>query len=134
MENPCGHEVEGVFKLYDYCLKNVNLSGPTYFAPLIKEVVMQTGRSFAHDPNTYSILLILTDGVIHDMGATKDFIVEGSSLPLSVIVIGVGNADFSQMEELDSDGQVDFHELRRLLVAEVQLREILCSLSPSISS
>ena len=39
--------------------------------------------------------------------------VEGSSLPLSVIVIGVGNADFSQMEELDSDGQVDFQELKR---------------------
>ena len=108
MEDPCGHEVEGVFKFCDYCLKNVNLLGLTNFAPLLKEVVMQTGRSFAHHPNAYSILLILTDGVIYDMGATKDFIVEGSSLPLSVIVTGVGNADFSQMKELDSDRQVDF--------------------------
>lgn len=98
----------GVFKLYDYCLKNVTLSGPTYFGPLLKETIIQTRNSFAADPNTYTILLILTDGAIHDMAASKDWIVEGSSLPLSIIVIGIGNADFSLMEELDSDDQVSW--------------------------
>jgi hypothetical protein len=29
--------------------------------------------------------------------------VEASSLPMSIIIIGVGNADFSKMEDLDSD-------------------------------
>lgn len=84
----------------------MELSGPTYFAPLLKEVVSQTRSAFERDPDTYTIMLILTDGAIHDMGATKDLIVEGSNLPLSIIVIGIGNADFSLMEELDSDGQV----------------------------
>ena len=106
LDNPSGYQIEGVFKLYDYCLKNVSLSGPTYFAPLIKEAVKQTRDSFASDPNTYSILLILTDGAIHDMAASKDWIVEGSYLPLSIIVIGIGNADFGLMEELDSDNMV----------------------------
>ena len=47
--------------------------------------------------------MILTDGIIDDMDDTIDELVEGSFLPLSVIIIGVGNADFSNMEELDGD-------------------------------
>jgi Copine len=43
----------------------------------------------------YHILLILTDGVIHDMPKTKDLIVECSKYPLSIIIVGIGNADFS---------------------------------------
>ena len=51
------------------------------------------------------ILLILTDGIINDMKQTKDEIVEisNSNLPLSIIIVGVGNADFSAMQELDGD-------------------------------
>jgi hypothetical protein len=51
----------------------------------------------------YHILLILTDGDIHDMPQTKDLIVECSLYPLSIIIVGVGNADFSRMVELDGD-------------------------------
>ena len=57
----------------------------------------------------------LTDGVIHDMPMTKELIVQASALPCtiyifiryricSVIIVGVGNADFSMMDELDADG------------------------------
>ena len=42
----------------------------------------------------YHILLILTDGVIHDMVQTKDLIVECSKFPLSIIIVGIGHADF----------------------------------------
>ena len=52
----------------------------------------------------YIINLIITDGIINDMNDTIDEIVRGSSLPLSVIIIGVGSADFDQMEALDGDG------------------------------
>ena len=30
-------------------------------------------------------------------------IVQGSDLPLSIIIVGVGDADFAQMEALDGD-------------------------------
>ena len=51
----------------------------------------------------YHTLLILTDGAIHDMRETRDLIVEASHLPLSIIIVGIGNADFGMMEELDGD-------------------------------
>ena len=54
----------------------------------------------------YNVLLLLTDGVIHDMPQTKQLLVDLSELPCSVIIIGVGNADFSMMEELDGDDGV----------------------------
>lgn len=51
----------------------------------------------------YFILLILTDGVITDMDQTKQAVVAASGLPMSIIIVGVGGADFAMMEELDSD-------------------------------
>lgn len=51
----------------------------------------------------YTILLIITDGIINDMEQTKAAIVSASLLPLSIIIVGVGDADFSNMRELDSD-------------------------------
>jgi hypothetical protein len=41
--------------------------------------------------------MIITDGEIHDMKETIDLIVELSKLPVSIIIIGVGEDDFSNM-------------------------------------
>jgi hypothetical protein len=46
----------------------------------------------------YNILLIITDGIINDMQATINEVVRGSDLPLSIIIVGVGSADFSAMD------------------------------------
>eukprot|EP00055_Hartaetosiga_balthica_P015205 m.88300 g.88300 ORF g.88300 m.88300 type:complete len:181 (+) comp8805_c0_seq1:1106-1648(+) len=54
----------------------------------------------------YHILCIITDGVITDMADTKSAIVSASNLPLSIVIVGVGAADFGRMDELDSDGVV----------------------------
>ena len=51
----------------------------------------------------YFVLLIITDGAITDMEATKTALVQASQLPMSIIIVGVGNADFDAMEFLDSD-------------------------------
>lgn len=40
------------------------------------------------------------------MGDTKHAIVQASKLPMSLIIVGVGNADFSDMNELDGDNGV----------------------------
>ena len=48
--------------------------------------------------NKYYILLIITDGLINDIDATIDEIVRASSLPISIIIVGVGDEDFSSMK------------------------------------
>lgn len=50
--------------------------------------------------------MIVTDGVITDMEATKQAIIQNSNLPFSIIIVGVGGADFDAMEELDSDDKL----------------------------
>ena len=47
--------------------------------------------------------MFLTDGQISDIDETIDELVEASFLPISVIIIGIGDNDFRQMDILDAD-------------------------------
>ena len=49
---------------------------------------------------------MLTDGAISDMEATKKEIIAASRLPMSIIIVGVGGANFDAMNELDADDQL----------------------------
>lgn len=51
-------------------------------------------------------MLLLTDGVLSDMGETKLALVRASALPMSLIIVGVGGADFAAMNELDGDNGI----------------------------
>jgi hypothetical protein len=51
----------------------------------------------------YVIFILFTDGGIDDLQDTIKFIVEGSKLPLSILIIGLGGEDFSNMDTLDAD-------------------------------
>lgn len=68
----------------------------------------------------YFVLLILTDGEITDFDQTRDAIVRASLLPLSIIIVGVGPADFKAMELLDGDDGV-----LRSTVGEAVARDIV---------
>ena len=43
------------------------------------------------------------DGVITDMDTTIRAIVRARKLPLSIVIVGVGDADFTNMKILDAD-------------------------------
>lgn len=53
--------------------------------------------------NVYTVLLLLTDGVIHDLKETSDSIVQASESPISIVIVGIGDEDFKNMEILDGD-------------------------------
>jgi hypothetical protein len=99
---PCVQGLNGIIGVYKNAITQVQLSGPTLFAPVIRYTSQMADRAF-RESRTYTILLIITDGVINDMQDTKDAIVEAGKLPLSIIIVGVGSADFSAMDELDAD-------------------------------
>lgn len=49
------------------------------------------------------IVFILTDGDIHDKQQVIDQIIECCNLPISIIIVGVGNGPFDIMNEIDDD-------------------------------
>ncbi|XP_055114924.1 copine-9 isoform X1 [Symphalangus syndactylus] len=100
-EDPNCAGIEGVLESYFQSLRTVQLYGPTYFAPVINQVARAAAK--ISDGSQYYVLLIITDGVISDMMQTKEAIVSASSLPMSIIIVGVGPAMFEAMEELDGD-------------------------------
>lgn len=61
-------------------------------------VTISIAQAIRAQRNKYLVLLILTDGAIHDMEDSIRSLVGASQLPLSVLIIGVGNDDFSSME------------------------------------
>ncbi|KAJ0013162.1 hypothetical protein Pint_19991 [Pistacia integerrima] len=95
--------VEGIMAAYANALHNVSLAGPTLFGQVINMAAQITGHSLSHDSSKYFVLLIITDGVLTDLQETKDALVGASDLPLSILIVGVGGADFTQMEILDAD-------------------------------
>ena len=90
--------IKGIDKILEYykkSFKKVKLYGPTYFEPVIRQVIKEIKDDLENrkEENHYYILLILTDGIIIDMKETIDCIVEASNLPLSIVIVGIGDAD-----------------------------------------
>lgn len=78
-------------------------SGPTSFAPLIdKAVEIVQGNG-----NAFHILLILADGGVDEtMGcleSTRKAIVSASRVPLSIVMIGVGDGPWDVMRAFDDE-------------------------------
>uniref|UniRef100_A0AAR2K9Q6 C2 domain-containing protein n=1 Tax=Pygocentrus nattereri TaxID=42514 RepID=A0AAR2K9Q6_PYGNA len=101
IENPYCNGIEGILEAYHQSLKTVQLYGPTNFAPVVNHVARYAAA--VQDGSQYFVLLIITDGVISDMSQTKEAIVNGAKLPMSIIIVGVGQAEFDAMVELDGD-------------------------------
>eukprot|EP00105_Crassostrea_gigas_P018814 XP_011437035.1 PREDICTED: copine-8 isoform X1 [Crassostrea gigas] len=99
--NPFCSGVDGVLQAYYNSLKNVQLYGPTNFSPVINHVARFAAA--IQDGSQYFVLLIITDGIITDMQQTQQAIVNASRLPMSIIIVGVGDADFTAMDILDGD-------------------------------
>lgn len=98
----CG-TIDGVLNAYRNALYNVRLSGPTVFAGIVDAAADHARRESRGNDQSYTILLIITDGVINDVDETLDALYRASSVPMSIVIIGVGDADFSDMNLLDGD-------------------------------
>uniref|UniRef100_A0A8C9UB09 Copine-2 n=1 Tax=Serinus canaria TaxID=9135 RepID=A0A8C9UB09_SERCA len=105
--NPFCSGVEGIVQAYSACLPHIRFYGPTNFSPIINHVARFAAQATQQETaSQYFILLIITDGVISDMDETRHAVVQASKLPMSIIIVGVGNADFAAMEFLDGDSRV----------------------------
>ncbi len=93
---------EEVIAAYRTVTPQLKLGGPTNFAPLINkalELVNEEGH------RSYHILLIVTDGQVSDecQAETVQAIVKASEYPLSIVVVGVGDGPWDEMEKYDDE-------------------------------
>jgi hypothetical protein len=100
------HGVKGIIDCYRGVFKTpLTMSYPTVFTEVIRTASMyarhQMEQAGAERQLSYTILLILTAGNDEDIQETKRALIEASSSPLSVVIVGIGDADFSAMESLD---------------------------------
>ena len=102
--NPSVFELTGIMHSYRQILNEIEFSGPTLFSHVIKKTIDMADEAQINQFNQqYFILLILTDGDINDMNDTIDLIVKGSTYPLSIVIVGIGQGSFKNMEILDAD-------------------------------
>ena len=103
-QDPNINLIPNVIEEYHKALSMVRLWGPTNFSPIIRATNNMIKAE--NDKLKYNVLMILTDGMIDDIDDTINELVAGSFLPLSVIIIGVGKADFTNMNVLDADNSL----------------------------
>lgn len=94
-DRPC-NGIEEVLVKYAQTAQYVQLSGPTSFAPIIREAI-----KIAKETREYHILIIVADGQVTNERETSNAIVEASNYPLSIIVIGVGDGPWHMMKDFD---------------------------------
>lgn len=98
-DKPCKGLVR-CLERYQEIAKVVTLWGPTSFAPLIRQAI-----KLVRETNEYHILLIVADGQVSvkQVQETQEAIIEASSYPLSIVMVGVGDGPWQLMENFDDE-------------------------------
>ena len=93
-----------ILSSYTNAVKRIDLSGPSSFAPVIRQTVEIIKKST--NSATMSILFLLTDGELSSddgssMFETMQAIVDASCYALSIVIVGVGDGPWTHILRLD---------------------------------
>jgi hypothetical protein len=99
--NTCADLLASYLKL----VPTLTFASPTHFSPFLEHFLnyVESRCKFTNDEQNYFILFVSTDGKMEDMDLACDLIYKLSLLPVSIVIAGVGSADFTNMHILDGD-------------------------------
>ena len=104
MLQPQCNGIDGVVDTYYTALSNVAPYQPCNYTPVLQHMMKMTREANGEGkPTVYTIGVIVTDGEFGDFDQVRDCICEAADLPLSIVLIGVGDSRFLQLEALDGD-------------------------------
>lgn len=99
--------IKSVQDTYVNAVSNLKFGGPTCLAHVIEKAANLSEReNMSQYKQVYTVLLVITDGVINDLDRTIRRVVSVSHLPLTILIVGIGPADFSLMEQFHTDRDV----------------------------
>jgi Copine len=98
--------VQGVLDAYRAVFASgLIMSGPTDITELLQTAAARAQSSqdaaARRGQQAFTIVLVLTDGALSDIQKSAAVLKQIAGAPLSVVIVGVGNADFSSMRFLD---------------------------------
>lgn len=104
--HPEAKGIDGVLDAYHQVFRSgLVMSSPTDITHVIHKAAERAAdaqkKAEAFGKQAYTILLVVTDGAVTDVKATADCLARVCDSPLSIVIVGVGNADFASMEFLD---------------------------------
>lgn len=94
--------ISAVMEAYDNARGKIHSNGENNLKEVIKKVI-DTTDDVSQEEQEYSVLLVVTTGLINDIEETTELIVQASAKPISIIFIGVGNNSFKTLKMLDGD-------------------------------
>ncbi|ESN93558.1 hypothetical protein HELRODRAFT_151316, partial [Helobdella robusta] len=99
-----------VLDCYNQVVEFVYYGGPTSFVPIIDKAM----KIVINSDNNYHILIVITDGQLpeEEFSKTQKTLVKASQLPLSIIVIGVGDGPWDKMQRLENPDKRYFNNFR----------------------
>jgi hypothetical protein len=103
-ETPGIKGFKNVVYYYRKAVSVVELSGPTCLAPVLRKVKGMIEEEEC-DRNCYWVLVVLTDGNVCDWEECGELIKEYETLPVSVVVVGVGKGSGKEERMVEEKGK-----------------------------
>jgi Copine len=124
-KNPYCSSLTELFEVYTNSIQHIKPSGPTLFSPFLKEMNLFCKEQRTLNKMNYSFLLVITDGVVHDMSETMACLSELEEEGISIVIVGVGNEDFGDMKILDDIGNQEFYSKVKDTSIDSEILELL---------
>lgn len=88
---------------YKENLSKVKLHGPVIISEVIKFGADLARYVQKRNPKYYIVLVVITEGNIADKDIAINEINNSSDLPFSILLVGIGDGDFSTLKQFDGD-------------------------------